>query len=377
MKKIVLHGAFDTTNFGDILLLCIYKNYIERHYPELEVYSDSVGSEAIKYSGIKKIALKQIVQNQVPVIFCGGGYLGEPSRRKLFWRVRAFIKHFLLLWSLHLNKGKYSLIGVGFGPIDNKILRKIAVRAINSAFTVVFRDVESKNYALLYGAKNPIKVTSDAVMALLPHELRNFPHFFSSQLVYDTNSATSSINKILIGIHIQMPGKPKPDFKKGLFELLKKHKMGNPTCEFVLLTDSRNKDFSQDIIRYNLQEFSFDSFQYSGPFELIQKIHQCHLIITTKLHVGIVASVFNKPVISIAMHPKIKRFYNQIGRKDLCVEYNLYSIEWLDHKLNLFFQNELGDTILPNTVNDISKNNFREIDMFIKFSFQGQVKKIE
>ena len=377
MKKIVLHGAFDTTNFGDILLLCIYKNYIERHYPELEVYSDSVGSEAIKYSGIKKIALKQIVQNQVPVIFCGGGYLGEPSRRKLFWRVRAFIKHFLLLWSLHLNKGKYSLIGVGFGPIDNKILRKIAVRAINSAFTVVFRDVESKNYALLYGAKNPIKVTSDAVMALLPHELRNFPHFFSSQLVYDSNSATSSINKILIGIHIQMPGKPNPDFKKGLFELLKKHKMGYPTCEFVLLTDSRNKDVSQDIIRYNLQEFSFDSFQYSGPFELIQKIHQCHLIITTKLHVGIVASVFNKPVISIAMHPKIKRFYNQIGRKDFCVEYNLYSIEWLDHKLNLFFQNELGDTILPNTVNDISKNNFREIDMFIKFSFQGQVKKIE
>lgn len=377
MNKIVLHGAFDTTNFGDILLLCIFKKYIERFYPELEVYSDSVGKDAIKYSGIKKITRKQIIQNQVPVIFCGGGYLGEPSRRKLFWKVRAFIKHFSLLRSLYLNKCKYSLIGVGFGPIENKILRKIAVRAINSAFSVVFRDVESKKFALLYGAKSPIKVTSDAVMALLPSELRNFPHFFSSQLVFDNNSAELTNNKIIIGIHIQMPGKPKQDFKNGLFELLKKYKMVYPLCEFILLTDSRNKDTSQDISRYNLQKFSFSSFQYSGPFDLIQKIHQCHLIITTKLHVGIVASVFNKPVISIAMHQKIQRFYNQIERKELCVEYNLYCNEWLESKLNLFFHNELCDTIVPKKINEISKNNLHEIDRFIKFSYQGQVKKAQ
>ena len=48
-------------------------------------------------------------------------------------------------------------------------------------------------------------------------------------------------------------------------------------------------------------------------------LQEFDLVITTKLHVGIVSWVLGTPVCSIAAHSKTIRFYRQIRRDQFCV----------------------------------------------------------
>jgi polysaccharide pyruvyl transferase WcaK-like protein len=59
---------------------------------------------------------------------------------------------------------------------------------------------------------------------------------------------------------------------------------------------------------------------YNGIDDLMERIADCDTIITSKLHVGIVASALGRKVISLPVHPKTSRFYEDLSLKEFCLE---------------------------------------------------------
>jgi exopolysaccharide biosynthesis predicted pyruvyltransferase EpsI len=85
MKKtntIFALGAYDRFNYGDLLFPIISKNFLTRHYPDInfECYA-LVNSDYSKWGGLKTKPIsnlhnKSLVKNGDIIYFCGGGILG-------------------------------------------------------------------------------------------------------------------------------------------------------------------------------------------------------------------------------------------------------------------------------------------------------------
>ena len=61
-------------------------------------------------------------------------------------------------------------------------------------------------------------------------------------------------------------------------------------------------------------------FHYDSPFVFTEFLKKVDLVLTCKLHLGVVSCMFNKSVIVAAVHPeKTSRFYKQIGEEGRCV----------------------------------------------------------
>jgi polysaccharide pyruvyl transferase WcaK-like protein len=63
-----------------------------------------------------------------------------------------------------------------------------------------------------------------------------------------------------------------------------------------------------------------NSSEYNGVDDLMERIADCETIITSKLHVGIVASALGRKVISLPVHPKTSRFYKDLAVQEFCLE---------------------------------------------------------
>jgi polysaccharide pyruvyl transferase WcaK-like protein len=63
---------------------------------------------------------------------------------------------------------------------------------------------------------------------------------------------------------------------------------------------------------------AFAVIPYESPWTTVAHLGQMDLVLTTKLHVGVVARSLGVPVLAAGQHPKIKRFYQLLGEGD-CV----------------------------------------------------------
>jgi polysaccharide pyruvyl transferase WcaK-like protein len=61
-----------------------------------------------------------------------------------------------------------------------------------------------------------------------------------------------------------------------------------------------------------------------NPLATIGLIGCMDAVLTTKLHVGVVARALGVPTLAVGSHPKIRRFYEAIGEGELCGTANLF-----------------------------------------------------
>src|SRR5690554_5036992 len=95
MKKVALHGSYYGDNFGDTLFVIEYINWLKelQGYNNDNIFLPFAGDrvrdlvEVSNFAGIKSIYKSDVV------VFIGGGYLGEPSKRVGIWSLRLIIRH--------------------------------------------------------------------------------------------------------------------------------------------------------------------------------------------------------------------------------------------------------------------------------------------
>ncbi|WP_439483848.1 polysaccharide pyruvyl transferase family protein [Cyclobacterium plantarum] len=324
-KTVLLHGSNRNENFGDILLMKIYKKMIEDS--GANVIMDRSNEYYSNYLNLKRHSLLYCLLKADRLIYGGGGYFGEPNFPNFRWNIKFLLDH-LLPGLLFIILGKQVLIGaVGFGPISNLFLRKLAVLIFKNADHVSVRDEESKNYLLNYGLKKTINVIPDTALTIKTTDFLQTP------------IPKISIGKILI--HFSKDSFPDENSSQFVFfKSLLEELIGRGFSLYFLVdhgTSRRSSNHYREINRkYN---FTIPIVEFSTPELTLKNISSSDFVITTKLHVAITSYALGVVPFSIAKHQKTFRFFKQINHPELWCDISLFDNSSKEKILNLIDDN--------------------------------------
>ena len=303
--KILLNGATGGTNFGDFLFAKIFHDTVSGLVGEENVFwyeSRYCLSEFYKrhlnYSS-RKFKLKEM---DALVCISGGYFCGDD--RKLRHYVIRYFRYFHLCFRCILRKIPIAIIGVEVSKPKIKIMEWIERAILRRADIVVVRNIDSLNQLENYGVKNGI-CTVDTAHVITPQLFDNCK----------ISEEISSLTGKKIFFHVQ-PSMQSVAWK--LIPTVKQFVNEHPEYSIVVGMDQYLENDSC------LQKIA-DAFcginvvinHYDDPVCLCKVLNAMDLIITPKLHVGIVGAILSKSVISFSSHTeKIARFYHQLGEEE-------------------------------------------------------------
>lgn len=320
--KLALHGAYFSTNFGDILLHRILVKWIREIDDSIHITLPLCPVSNLKTIGADSAGTGDGLDVD-GLIFAGGGYFGEPARDVEAWTLRNFDRYLKIGLRAVDKRLPTAIIGVGVGPISNGRFREAVVKIFNHSACATVRDVESMEYLLEYGVdQDRIRVTADSALTLA--SLREDPQF-----VQDVEKRKGRLlrrqGQGLLGVHVQ--GEPLAVTSAELYKALNEWQRANPNWRALKMRD-RELPLIRWLLRRCLDAYTdFRKGQKEPPVirhssfdDLIKMIAAFDVIITNKLHVGIVGCALGVKVLSFPAHPKTSRFYRQVGLGDACVE---------------------------------------------------------
>lgn len=358
-RAIVLHGSLQGKNFGDVLLLATYTNWIRSIAPNLPIKTSNAGNFARSYSGLVKSKEPTYLASKLrePVIFIGGGYLGEPPNNKTLWTARLFKHHLAYGLSIRIRRYPYCVIGAGAGPLTYPFAKYFVRLFISGAEIVALRDKESILFAKsLNIPKVRIVEVADAILGLDYGELCSF-------IKKPQPLTFSELNGPKILIH--MPGSEEnASTRRALLKILIEEAQSQ-NAGIVVMSDNllgHYFDYFHWAEQILAGQSNYSVVPYRGPSSVLSLIKTADLVVTTKLHVGICAAVLNKQVISIAKHSKTERLYRQLGRPEITS--NLKNTDMNIFRINV--RESLNGSVLPLQVPAVLKKLGRENKKHIK-----------
>lgn len=334
MKKIGLHGSYFVRNFGDTLILQIVKQWIKSYSSEIDITLPFVATEMEALEILGNDERKDTkIEELDGLIFGPGGYFGErPGNfiNKLRWSIRNYKRHIIWNDKLYKHDIPYIIIGVGVGPISFKFLRRRVVKLFNKSKFISVRDEKSKQYLIDWGMESgKINVLPDVALTLQQIKTVNKKEKPKVAIHY-TNSNLLASGKL-------------NDFVEFI-------KYINDKNEICFLEDSKgqftgtaNRGFINALKENGIE---IPVIEYRGPSELITSLQDIDKVITSKLHVGIVSYALGKKILSIPLHTKTIRFYNQIKLDEFCVPLNEINTEVLCDKFEKLDFIENSENIL-------------------------------
>ncbi|MGI2095260.1 polysaccharide pyruvyl transferase family protein [Shewanella oncorhynchi] len=332
-KKIAIIGAYNVPNFGDQLLLKVFIDKLSTIDPSLRFIvpfcGDSIEQlENVDYGG-GYVALEKADM----AIFGGGGFFGETPKYKGevkqfgnildknadFWFFKAvglsrflgngrplrvstlsFFNYFKISNFCKKKNIDSFILGTGFGPVTTSIGNYLLKRIVNNAKLVFLRDQESVDFATECCGGNDINLTSDIVLSLINENI--------------VKPKKKTLDRI--GLHLgQLTSEKEIDVVRTLCTYLSEQ---NYSVTMVM----DNFDETELLISKKIaDQYSFKLKEYNNSIsDFIESYVDLDIVITTKLHAGILGYTAGVVPISLPAHPKSKRFYDQIGMSDHCLE---------------------------------------------------------
>lgn len=335
--KVLLHGATNKTNFGDYLFADIFYNFLKDKY-DVSFYECPIFGIGKFYKKNLKYTKKGnfISQfNNDALVYISGGYFGEKSNRFVKSFIR-FVRYFLVGLIFCLKNKPIFIVGVGGGPLKNTLLKRLVVKIMNKAKLIIVRDDYTKKFFECNSVTNKIITTTDTALVIKNYKL---PKISNKEFL---NFIAKNKNKKIVLVHLY--GNYDIDFliKERIITAINSFSRLNE-CAFIFAGDYVfNKKYDVSNIFDSLESDNKIFYQYSNPWEFCSVINTCDMVITTKLHVGIIASTLSKSVLSFPMHfDKTKRFYEQISEKERCVELSKVSTSKVLSLLNSYFEKDI------------------------------------
>lgn len=308
-KNILLHGATNcgSSNYGDYIYgEMIYEFFKDKKYNVCFYQPSDFFKNNLKISDSQTFK-----KNKADlIVYIPGGYFGEGHNSKFKENLVQFLRFMPLgIWASY-RKTPMIVLGIGAGPINN-ILMKFGIKRIcnNSSFVTV-RDNESYNSLQSLCPKANIIECGDLI---LTRDIK--------KLNTDTEQLKEIIDikkdKKIVLVHYNHDKYALDRFAECLNDFIR----NNKDYSVVVASDSI-LEYDNEYYELFKQKFQHDSvhFIYEDPHEMTTLLEKVDIVLTCKLHVGVVASLYGKSVIAAACHPeKTKRFYEQINQPDRCV----------------------------------------------------------
>ena len=357
--KILLHGAISGTNFGDCLFAgMFYDNLIKQFGKENIYFFDippfGIGNhvkEGLQYR--RKLMLSDY-RNIDALVYISGGYFGDGNKSIKASIIRYF--RYLLLGLFAINrKINIYVIGLEVGPIHHKFVRNAVKKILTKSKMVIVRNEDSLKYTEKLSVQNVI-CSADTAISISEGD-------YCGKESDSTIELLKQINKKIIFLHmlpfdtvdISFIGK----IIRPLIEFIKKHE---DYC-VVYGTDGGKKEnsFEPLVSCFKDNNIVLYKHKYTNWYDMCYFLSKVNIIVTRKLHVGIIGARFGKSVISTPMHLyKTMRFYKQIGEAGRCVQYDKLTNETLYTLLDEYAEKNI--TIPESVIAQANQN----IELLIK-----------
>lgn len=312
-KSVAIHGAVYGRNFGDILII----ETIIRSLVGAGITEFSIPMGLKRFINYLNRNSKRIGTAKFPsvIIFGPGGYLGQPEYNVVRWNLRFMLYHGSIILMSYAMRIPIIIHGAGVGPATFYPVRMLIRLLFKRAVKIHVRDIESFNYVSEIYKNVDNKVLTfggDVALALTS--------------IYGIKPKTSESNKGVIGIH--MPVGNRILFPDALADDIVRFVRENTDYQFRILHDGPGHAVHGKL-RAILSFENVAEVDFVSPEDLLSRINECEVIVSTKLHVGICGYALGKKIISIYTHPKNVRFFQQIGRADNAVPISRYRAGWL------------------------------------------------
>ncbi|MBD2201593.1 polysaccharide pyruvyl transferase family protein [Calothrix sp. FACHB-1219] len=342
MKVLIENGSPHLKNMGDLAMLQVAVNRIRKLYPdsimkvvtdvsqgELDKYCpdrtyatsikrygnrylDKVSQILVGYRHLFNYEVRELVEWADVVVTAGGGYFG----------VNAFKAHSLsmldtLLLAKKMDK-RVIILGHGFSMCSDKKFNKSLSRVLEEVDYIFLREpATSKKYLrslATHGFSHKLIVTGDDAI----------------ELAYENR--IEGIDSNTIGVNIRFSnytsiGKEAVQIIKLLLEDIRSMN----GCKVITIPISLLEEES-DVISTKEIGVDDDGSNVNSPLDVIQRVGNCKLVITTSYHAAVFALSQGIPVIGLAATQYYREKFNGLIEQfgigcrivDLSVSSNIY-----------------------------------------------------
>lgn len=353
--KILLNGATAGTNFGDFLFAKMFQDRVTR----------LVGSQNVRWYK-SRYALSEFYSNHLNyhnnyklneidlLVFISGGYFhGDDKCTKDY--ILRYLRYFHIGLKCILRRIPYAILGVEVGISPCSWLRLIEKIILSKACVVVVRNKESEiSFKMMMGEDAKVITTSDSVFAMERSFFKNAPLDIEFNCNYKH-----------LFLHINPTIDANKTIKEKIIPIVNDFCKTHPEFTVVVGADQFNE--SQELVYNDIKNYLLvDNVlfsKYDNPLSLCRVLDNCDLVVTHKLHVGIVSAHLGKSVISFSGHSsKIERLYNQLNESKRSIPLNS-----LSHADGLKILEEFYNIPInvPADIINKAKLNFKYLDDFI------------
>ena len=333
-KNILLHGATNcnSSNYGDF----IYADMIYQHFKNNNYHVKFYQPSSFFKKYLPKYDENSFKTNLFDtLVYIPGGYFGEGHNSTFKDNIIQFIRFMPIGIYSVIFKKKIIILAIGASPLKNILLKRSVKFIGNHSSLITTRDDES--YYCLKKLCNLDKIFNcgDLILTYNPKKNMNYTDKIN-KIIEETKT-----RKIII-IHYNHDIVALKKFADALITFDKEHNKNNEFV-YVVTNDSILENGIQMFKLFNSYFNKARYFEYTSPYELSALIDLSSIIITSKLHVGVIGCMLNKSVISIACHyEKTKRFYNQINESERFISLYDCTSEDVYNVINLYYNKKVN-----------------------------------
>ena len=365
--KILMHGALTGSNFGDCLYAQMYAEYLRSISDDIEVLfwknrSFGASRHVVKLCNSKVTKSLETIDG---LVYMPGGYFSQTSNPQ------KRIKRYFELGEKCLRLNKDILISaVGGEIVRDKVFSDTVAPIVQKASLVSVRNQQTFNtFKTAFGVE-PIKL-SDVILQAKYSKLSELP----SNIIETINHCKQTNKKILF-LHVHGRNKHNALFEEKIIPYLNKF-LKDKNVHIIIGTDYIPRIWFKNISKLNIYkkiDASKSVYIYKKPLELCALLKQCDIVVTPKLHVGVISAVYGKSVLSFAVnYTKTSEFYKEIGCSERCISLSCAD----EHSVLNNFEKYANIPIeIPSELFDLSKKNLtllkeEILKMKEKISYQG------
>lgn len=317
MPLVILCGAASINridNFGDQLLIAKYQNWVEEAVPNAD-------TQRLSYDGVLNFRkhAREAIRTADLLVFVGGGYFSQkifPGNNAVrnaalehAWGIRNDSLYGVAFRESQRLAVPHIVSGVEVGPVRNVRFKRTIQTLFDTAEFASVRSAQSRDYLRSIGVRRLPAVHLDSALGT--------NHSEAARL------SLGPKNNLRVGLHIHHM--PAHDDRHSLLTLLDQVRAAAKIpVKFELVFDQlvQNKFPTAALeVAQRLEENpGVDRVhRYVNAEHLTSTLAELDLLVTTKLHAGIVMRSLSKPVISLGYQIKTGRFYQSIGESKFMV----------------------------------------------------------
>ena len=356
--KIILNGATGGTNFGDYLFAQMFQDRVSEKIGKENVYWYSSRWSYSEFYANNLDNRKKCNLSKTDGMVCisGGYFCGDDKSIKDY--IRRYFRYFWLADRCIIKRIPYAIIGVEVILPKSKLLRSIQKRVLSHADVVAVRNQPSLECAKEMGLVNVI-CSADTAFAMERSlfESRELPNG-----LFDGAEKTLLLH--VYALKNKNEGLIVPTVIPAVNAFINAH----PEYTVILTADhdpeEHEAEHDEELQKLSsLIQGKVRTHRYSDPLTLCKVIEKADLIVTPKLHVGIVGARLGRSVVSFSDHTeKISRLYAQLEESERMVSISELTVEKGVRVLEKYRDVPMS---VPEEIIEAARTNLQILDTFI------------